>query len=603
MEPQELNTSDYLKGIVSNLPEKPGIYQYLNSEGTIIYVGKAKNLKRRVYSYFSKEHEPGKTRILVSKIADIRYIVVNTEEDALLLENNLIKKYKPRYNVLLKDDKTYPSICVSNEYFPRVYKTRRIIRDGSTYYGPYSYAPSMNALLDLVKHLYPIRTCHLNLTPENIRAGKFKVCLEYHIKNCAGPCVGLMAHNEYLKNIAEVKEILKGNTQEISKTLFDKMQELASELKFEEAHKIKEKYELIENYRAKSEVVSSILHNIDVFSIADDDKSAFINYLHITNGSINQAFTFEYKKRLDETTEELLSLGIIEMRERYKSLSREIIVPFELDMELNNVTFTVPQRGDKKKLLELSQMNVKQYKVDRLKQAEKLNPEQRSIRIMKKMQSDFHMKELPMHVECFDNSNIQGAFPVASCVVFKKAKPSKKDYRHFNIKTVEGPNDFASMEEIVYRRYKRLLDEEQALPQLVIVDGGKGQLSSAQKIFTELNLTGRITLIGIAKKLEEIFFPGDPYPLYLDKNSESLKVIQHLRDEAHRFGITFHRNKRSKGQTKSALDELKGIGEKTKTALLKEFKSVKRIQEASLEEVSAIVGEAKAKIIHDNLRK
>jgi len=603
MEPQELNTSDYLKGIVSNLPEKPGIYQYLNSEGTIIYVGKAKNLKRRVYSYFSKEHEPGKTRILVSKIADIRYIVVNTEEDALLLENNLIKKYKPRYNVLLKDDKTYPSICVSNEYFPRVYKTRRVVRDGSTYYGPYSHLPSMYALLDLVKHLYPIRTCHLNLTPENIRAGKFKVCLEYHIKNCAGPCVGLMTHDEYLKNIAEVKEILKGNTQEISKALFDKMQELASELKFEEAHKIKEKYELIENYRAKSEVVSSILHNIDVFSIADDDKSAFINYLHITNGSINQAFTFEYKKRLNETTEELLSLGIIEMRERYKSLSKEIIVPFEIDIELNGVTFTVPQRGDKKKLLELSQMNVKQYKVDRLKQAEKLNPEQRSIRIMKKMQSDFQMKELPMHIECFDNSNIQGAYPVASCVVFKKAKPSKKDYRHFNIKTVEGPNDFASMEEIVYRRYKRLLDEEQPLPQLVIVDGGKGQLSSAQKIFTELNLTGRVTLIGIAKKLEEIFFPGDPYPLYLDKNSESLKVIQHLRDEAHRFGITFHRNKRSKGQTKSALDELKGIGEKTKTALLKEFKSVKRIQEASFEEVSAIVGEAKAKIIHNNLRK
>lgn len=603
MEPQELNTSDYLKGIVQNLPEGPGIYQYLNSEGTIIYVGKAKNLKRRVYSYFSKEHEPGKTRILVSKIADIRYIVVNTEEDALLLENNLIKKYKPRYNVLLKDDKTYPSICVSNEYFPRVFKTRRIIRDGSTYYGPYSHAPSMNALLDLVKHLYPIRTCHLNLTPENIRAGKFKVCLEYHIKNCAGPCVGLMTHDEYLKNIAEVKEILKGNTQEISKSLFQKMQDLAMDLKFEEAQKAKEKYELIENYRAKSEVVSSILHNIDVFSIADDEKSAFINYLHITNGSINQAFTFEYKKRLNETTEELLSLGIIEMRERYKSLSREIIVPFEMDIELNNVVFTVPQRGDKKKLLELSQMNVKQYKVDRLKQAEKLNPEQRSIRIMKKMQSDFHLKGLPMHIECFDNSNIQGAYPVASCVVFKKAKPSKKDYRHFNIKTVEGPNDFASMEEIVYRRYKRLLEEEQPLPQLVIVDGGKGQLSSAQKIFNELNLTGRVTLIGIAKKLEEIFFPGDPYPLYLDKNSESLKVIQHLRDEAHRFGITFHRNKRSKGQTTSALDEIKGIGEKTKTALLKEFKSVKRIQEASIEELSAIVGEAKAKNILDNLSK
>lgn len=603
MEPQELNTSDYLKGIVSNLPEGPGIYQYLNSEGTIIYVGKAKNLKRRVYSYFSKEHEPGKTRILVSKIADIRYVVVNSEEDALLLENNLIKKYKPRYNVLLKDDKTYPSICVSNEYFPRIFKTRRVIRDGSTYYGPYSYLPSMYALLDLIKHLYPIRTCHLNLTPENIRAGKFKVCLEYHIKNCAGPCVGLMSHDEYLKNIGEIKEILKGNTQEISKTLFQKMQDLAMDLKFEEAQKMKEKYELIENYRAKSEIVSSVLHNIDVFSIADDEKSAFINYLHITNGSINQAFTFEYKKRLNETPEELLSLGIIEMRERYKSLSKEIIVPFEMGIELKDVTFTIPQRGDKKKLLDLSLMNVKQYKVDRLKQAEKLNPEQRSIRIMKKMQSDFHLKDLPMHIECFDNSNIQGAYPVASCVVFKKAKPSKKDYRHFNIKTVEGPNDFASMEEVVYRRYKRLLDKGQPLPQLVIVDGGKGQLSSAQKIFNELDLFGRVTLIGIAKKLEEIFFPNDPYPLYLDKNSESLKVIQHLRDEAHRFGITFHRNKRSKGQTKSALDEIKGIGEKTKTALLKEFKSVKRIQEASLEELSAIVGEAKAKNILENLRK
>ncbi len=603
MEPQELNASDYLKGIVSNLPEGPGIYQYLNSEGTIIYVGKAKNLKRRVYSYFSKEHEPGKTRILVSKIADIRYIVVNTEEDALLLENNLIKKYKPRYNVLLKDDKTYPSICVSNEYFPRIFKTRRVIRDGSSYYGPYSHLPSMHALLDLVKHLYPIRTCHLNLIPENIRAGKFKVCLEYHLKNCAGPCVGLYSHNDYMKNIAEIKEIFKGNTQEISRILFQEMQNLAKELKFEEAQKVKNRYDLIENYRAKSEVVSSVLHNIDVFSIADDEKSAFINYLHITNGSINQAFTFEYKKKLNETPEELLSLGIVEMRERYKSLSKEIIVPFEMEMQLNEIVFTVPQRGDKKKLLDLSLMNVKQYKVDRLKQAEKLNPEQRSIRIMKKIQSDLHLKELPMHIECFDNSNIQGAYPVASCVVFKKAKPSKKDYRHFNIKTVEGPNDFASMEEVVYRRYKRLLDEDQPLPQLVIVDGGKGQLSSAQKIFTELNLFGKITLIGIAKRLEEIFFPNDPYPIYLDKNSESLKVIQHLRDEAHRFGITFHRNKRSKGQTTSALDEIKGIGEKTKTALFKEFKSVKRIKEASFEEIAAIVGDAKAKNILENLSK
>lgn len=603
MEPVELNASDYLKGIVSNLPEGPGIYQYLNSEGTIIYVGKAKNLKRRVYSYFSKEHEPGKTRVLVSKIADIRYIVVNTEEDALLLENNLIKKYKPRYNVLLKDDKTYPSICVSNEYFPKVFKTRRVVRNGGSFYGPYSHAPSMNAVLALIKRLYPIRTCHLNLSPENIRTGKFKVCLEYHIKNCKGPCVGLQSHDDYLKNIAEIKEILKGNTGEISKTLFDEMQRLAMDLKFEEAQKVKEKYELIDGYRAKSEIVNAILHNIDVFSIADDEQSAFINYLHITNGSINQAFTFEYKKRLKETSQELLALGIVEMRERYKSLSREIIVPFEMDIELNNVVFTVPQRGDKKKLLELSEMNVKQYKVDRLKQAEKLNPEQRGVRIMKKMQSDLHLKELPIHIECFDNSNIQGAYPVASCVVFKMGKPAKKDYRHFNIKTVEGPNDFASMEEIVYRRYKRLLDENQPLPQLVIVDGGKGQLSSAQKIFNELNLFGRITLIGIAKRLEEIFFPDDPYPIYLDKNSESLKVIQHLRDEAHRFGITFHRNQRSKGQTVSALDQIKGIGEKTRTALLKEFKSVKRIKEASLEELTAVVGEAKAKNILANLSK
>lgn len=603
MEPMELNASDYLKGIVSNLPERPGIYQYLNSEGTIIYVGKAKNLKRRVYSYFSKEHEPGKTRVLVSKIADIRYIVVNTEEDALLLENNLIKKYKPRYNVLLKDDKTYPSICISNEYFPKVFKTRKVERSGGLFFGPYSHAPSMNAVLALIKQLYPIRTCHLNLSPENIRSGKFKVCLEYHIKNCKGPCVGLQSHDDYLKNIAEIKEILKGNTGEISKTLFDEMQHLAMDLKFEEAQKVKEKYELIDNYRAKSEIVNAILHNIDVFSIADDEQSAFINYLHITNGSVNQAFTFEYKKRLNETSQELLAMGIIEMRERYKSLSREIIVPFEMDIELNNVAFTVPQRGDKKKLLELSEMNVKQYKVDRLKQAEKLNPEQRSMRIMKKMQSDLHLKELPTHIECFDNSNIQGAYPVASCVVFKMGKPAKKDYRHFNIKTVEGPNDFASMEEIVYRRYKRLLDENQPLPQLVIVDGGKGQLSSAQKIFNELNLFGRITLIGIAKRLEEIFFPNDPYPIYLDKNSESLKVIQHLRDEAHRFGITFHRNQRSKGQTVSALDQIKGIGEKTKTALLKEFKSVKRIKEASLEELTAVVGEAKAKNILANLSK
>ena len=495
---QELKTSEYLKGIVSNLPEKPGIYQYLNAEGTIIYVGKAKNLKRRVYSYFSKEHQPGKTRVLVSKIADIRYIVVNSEEDALLLENNLIKKYKPRYNVLLKDDKTYPSICVQNEYFPRVFKTRRIIRNGSSYYGPYSHSPSMHAVLDLIKHLYPLRTCNLNLSPENIRAGKFNVCLEYHIKNCAGPCIGLQSQEEYLKNIAEIKEILKGNTQEISRLLYQRMQDLAAEMKFEEAQKVKEKYALIENYRSKSEVVSSVLHNIDVFSIEEDgEKSAFINYLHITNGAINQAFTFEYKKKLNETKEELLTLGIIEMRERYKSASREIIVPFDIEIELNDVTFTIPQRGDKKKLLELSLLNVKQYKADRMKQAEKLNPEQRSMRLMKEIQQELHLDRLPMQIECFDNSNIQGTDAVAACVVFKKAKPSKSDYRKYNIKTVVGADDYASMKEVVRRRYQRAIEEESPLPDLIITDGGKGQMEVVRQVMEELQLD--IPIAGLAK--------------------------------------------------------------------------------------------------------
>ena len=495
----ENKTNEYLKGIVANLPEKPGIYQYLNAEGTIIYVGKAKNLKKRVYSYFSKEHEPGKTRVLVSKIADIRYIVVNTEEDALLLENNLIKKYKPRYNVLLKDDKTYPSICVQNEYFPRIFRTRKIIRNGSSYYGPYSHIPSMYAVLDLIKHLYPLRTCSLNLTPENIRAGKFNVCLEYHIKNCAGPCIGLQSQEEYLKNIDEIKEILKGNTQEISRMLLEKMQTLAGEMKFEEAQKIKEKYLLIENYRSKSEVVSAVLHNIDVFSIEEDDSnSAFINYLHITNGAINQAFTFEYKKKLNESKEELLTLGIIEMRERYKSRSREIIVPFELDLELNNVVFTVPQRGDKKKLLDLSILNVKQYKADRMKQAEKLNPEQRSMRLMKEIQQELHLERPPLQIECFDNSNIQGSDAVAACVVFKKAKPSKKDYRKYNIKTVVGPDDYASMKEVVKRRYQRAIEESSPLPDLIITDGGKGQMEVVREVIEdELGLN--IPIAGLAK--------------------------------------------------------------------------------------------------------
>ncbi len=601
---QKTQTSEYLKGIVANLPEGPGIYQYLNAEGVIIYVGKAKNLKRRVYSYFSKEHEPGKTRVLVSKIADIRYIVVNSEEDALLLENNLIKKYKPRYNVLLKDDKTYPSICVQNEYFPRIFKTRKIIRNGSSYYGPYSHIPSMNAVLDLIKHLYPLRTCNLNLSPENIRAGKFNVCLEYHIKNCAGPCIGLQSQEEYLKNISEIKEILKGNTQDISRMLFQQMQELAADMKFEEAQKIKEKYTLIENYRSKSEVVSSILHNIDVFSIEEDENnSAFINYLHITNGAINQAFTFEYKKRLNESKEELLRLGIIEMRERYKSLSREIIVPFEIEMELNNVVFTVPQRGDKKKLLELSQLNVKQYKADRLKQAEKLNPEQRSMRLMKEIQQELHLDRPPLQIECFDNSNIQGSDAVAACVVFKKAKPSKQDYRKYIIKTVEGPDDYASMKEVVRRRYQRAINEESALPDLIITDGGKGQMEAVRQVMEELHLT--IPIAGLAKdrkhRTSELLFGFPPQTIGLKQHSPLFKLLEQIQDEVHRFAITFHRDKRSKRQVASVLDTIKGIGEKTKTALLKEFKSVKRIKEASLEEISAITGEAKAKIIKEAL--
>lgn len=601
---QELKTSEYLKGIVSNLPEKPGIYQYLNAEGTIIYVGKAKNLKRRVYSYFSKEHQPGKTRVLVSKIADIRYIVVNSEEDALLLENNLIKKYKPRYNVLLKDDKTYPSICVQNEYFPRVFKTRRIIRNDSSYYGPYSHAPSMHAVLDLIKHLYPLRTCSLNLSPENIRAGKFNVCLEYHIKNCAGPCIGLQSQEEYLKNISEIKEILKGNTQEISKMLYQQMQDLAAEMKFEEAQKVKEKYALIENYRSKSEVVSSVLHNIDVFSIEEDgEKSAFINYLHITNGAINQAFTFEYKKKLNETKEELLTLGIIEMRERYKSASREIIVPFDIEMELNNVTFTIPQRGDKKKLLELSLLNVKQYKADRMKQAEKLNPEQRSMRLMKEIQQELHLDRLPMQIECFDNSNIQGTDAVAACVVFKKAKPSKNDYRKYNIKTVVGADDYASMKEVVRRRYQRVLEEESPLPDLIITDGGKGQMEVVRQVMEELQLD--IPIAGLAKdrkhRTSEVLFGFPPQTIGIKQHSPLFRLLEQIQDEVHRFAITFHRDKRSKRQVSSALDSIKGIGEKTKTLLLKEFKSVKRIKEASMEEVATVIGESKAKIVKEGL--
>ncbi len=600
MDNSDLNANEYLRGIVLNLPEKPGIYQYLNSEGTIIYVGKAKNLKKRVYSYFNKNHEPGKTRVLVSKIVDIRYIVVNSEEDALLLENNLIKKYKPRYNVLLKDDKTYPSICVQNEYFPRVFKTRKIIRNGSSYYGPYSHLPSMYALLDLIKHLYPIRTCSLNLSPENIKIGKYNVCLEYHIKNCAGPCIGLQTHDEYMRNIAEIKEILKGNTSEISKAIFQKMNELATELKFEEAQILKRKYDLIENYRSKSEVVSSTLHNVDVFSIEEDgERAAFINYLHITNGAINQAFTFEYKKRLGETKEELLELGIIEMRERYKSLSPEIIIPFKIEMNLNNVLFTIPQRGDKKKLLDLSILNVKQYKVDRMKQAEKLNPEQRSLKLMKEIQLLLKLDRPPLHIECFDNSNIQGSDAVAACVVFKRIKPSKKEYRKYIIKTVEGADDYASMKEVVKRRYERLREENASLPDLIITDGGKGQMEAVRKALEEINI--RIPIAGLAKdkkhRTSEFLYGFPVQTIGLKQGTPLFKLFEQIQDEVHRFAITFHRQKRSKRQLASTLDDIKGIGQKTKQLLLVNLKSVKRIKESTLEELIPIIGKAKAEIV------
>ena len=606
MKQEETPINEYLKGIVSNLPESPGIYQYLNSEGTIIYVGKAKNLKRRVSSYFNREHPNGKTRLLVRKITDIKYIVVNSEEDALLLENNLIKKYKPRYNVLLKDDKTYPSICVSNEYFPRVFKTRNIVRNGSIYYGPYSHIPSMNALLDLIKKLYPLRTCHHALTPENIRNGKFEVCLEYHIKNCKGPCIGKQTHENYLRDIDEIKKILKGDTQIVCDLLMDEMKALAGEMKFEEAQQIKEKYDLIENYRSRSEVVSRIIHNVDVFSIEMDEKSAYINYLHIANGCINQAFTFEYKKQLNETKEELLQLGIVEMRERYQSKSHEIIVPFDVDLQLSNTVFTIPQRGEKKHLLELSIKNVKQYKVDRLKQSEKLNPEQKNTRILKEIQEQLHLPKIPVHIECFDNSNIQGSDAVAACVVFKMGKPCKNEYRKFIIKTVEGPDDYASMKEVVRRRYTRAIDENAPLPDLIITDGGKGQMEVVREVIED-ELKLNIPIAGLAKdnkhRTSELLYGFPPMTIGVKQNTSLFHLLENIQNEVHRFAITFHRDKRSKSQIDSVLDHIPGIGDKRKSALLKAFKSVTRIKKASLEEIAGIVGLKAAKNIKEILKE
>lgn len=599
-------SAEHIKSILAVIPEKPGCYQYFDSNGTIIYVGKAKNLKRRVSSYFNKEHDSNKTKVLVKQIRDIKYIVVDTEEDALLLENNLIKQYRPRYNVLLKDDKTYPSIVVKNEYFPRVYQTRNIVRDGSRYYGPYPSVYTAKLMLQLIKELYPIRTCKHSLTPESIREGKYKVCLEYHIKRCKGPCEGLQTMEEYQQNISEIKEILRGNISQVSKLLYDEMQKLAAELKFEEAQKVKLKYEAIENYRSKSTVVPPMLHNLDVFSITENDNSAYINYMHIGNGAIVQAYTFEYKKRLEETKEELLALGIVEMRERFKSRAKEIIVPFEIDIEMEGVSFTIPQRGDKKKLLELSEMNGKQYKIDKLKQAEKLNPEQRNTRLLKEIQDALHLPKLPVHIECFDNSNIQGSDAVAACVVFKMAKPSKNDYRKYNIKTVVGPDDYASMKEVVRRRYSRAKEENLPMPDLIITDGGKGQMEVVRSVIEdELNLN--IPIAGLAKdgkhRTAELLFGFPPVTVGMQLNSPLFHLLTRMQDEVHRFAITFHKDKRSKNQTRSELDTIKGVGEKTKTALLKHFKSVKRIKEASIEDLKEVVGEAKAKVIKESLSK
>ena len=598
-------TEKHIKMILSILPDKPGCYQYFDDKGTIIYVGKAKNLKRRVSSYFNKEHDSNKTRVLVKQIRDIKYIVVNTEEDALLLENNLIKQYRPRYNVMLKDDKTYPSITVKNEYFPRIFQTRNIVKDGSQYYGPYPSVYTAKVMLQMLKELYPLRTCKYPLTPESIAAGKYEVCLEYHIKRCKGPCVGLQSMEEYQQNISEIKEILRGNISQISKLLYEEMQVLAGELKFEEAQKITEKYEVIENYRAKSTVVTPMLHNIDVFSFAENEKSAYINFMHIGNGAIVQAYTFEYKKRLDETKEELLSLGIVEMRDRFKSTAREIIVPFEMEMELGNVTFTVPQRGDKKKLLELSEMNVKQFKVDRLKQAEKLNPEQRSTRILKEVQDALHLPKLPIHIECFDNSNIQGSDAVAACVVFKMAKPSKKDYRKYIIKTVVGPDDYASMKEVVRRRYQRAVNEGSPLPDLILTDGGKGQMEVVREVIQdELHLD--IPIAGLAKdgkhRTSELLFGFPPVTVGMPIQSQMFRFFTQIQDEVHRFAITFHKDKRSKSQTRSELDSINGIGEKTKVLLLRHYKSVKKIREASFDELKELIGEAKTKALINGLK-
>jgi len=591
---------DQLIPVIKTLPGKPGIYQYFDKDGKILYVGKAKHLKKRVSSYFNKElSQSGKLRVLVGKIAEIRHIVVDTELDALLLESNLIKKYQPRYNVMLKDDKTFPWICIKKEPFPRIFSTRHVLKDGSLYFGPYASVKMMKTLLDLIRQLYPLRTCKYKLTEENIRNKKYKVCLEYHLDNCLGPCEGLQSVDDYEQTISEIRDIIKGNINAVIGQLKDLMKEYAAELKFEKAQVVKERLELLEKYQSKSTVVNPKIEHADVFSISSDTEAGYVNYIKVVNGAIVQSHTVELRKKLDETDEELLLHSVVELRNRFKSSAKELILPMKLPNDLPEVMITIPQRGDKKHLLELSQRNCKFYKLEKEKQLELVDPERHTNRIMARMQKDLRMKVEPRHIECFDNSNIQGDFPVAAMVYFKNGKPDKKEYRHFNIKTVEGPNDFASMEEVVYRRYKRLLDEDKQLPQLIIVDGGKGQLSSAVQSLDKLKLRGKISIIGIAKKLEELYYPDDSLPLYLDKKSETLKVIQQLRDEAHRFGITHHRKRLEKGTMKSILTEIDGIGYNYAQKLLWKFKSVKNIQKASLSEIQETIGKVKGKIVFD----
>lgn len=597
----KVEKSQQLKEKISILPDTPGCYLYYDAAGTVIYVGKAKNLKRRVSSYFNRTHDSVRTNLLVRAIADMKYIVVPTEGDALNLENSLIKEYKPRYNVLLKDDKSYPWIVVTKEHYPRVFLTRTRIKDGSKYFGPYTNTGIAKAVLNLIRELYPVRTCRHAITPDFINKGKGRLCLEYHLKNCLGCCTGQISPEKYADMIDHVKQILRGETQELLDYLKLEMERLSEELRFEEAQMLKEKYQLVERYQSKSVIVSQTLDDIDVFGIDDDNTDVYVNYMHVRRGAIVRSITLQYKRRLEESIEQILSYAIVEAKEKFNLEYDEIIVPVMPDMEMPGVSFIIPQRGDKLKLLQVSTHNARQNKVDSLKMMEKHNPEQRVERTLERMKSDFRLSELPRHIECFDNSNIQGTNPVASCVVFKNAKPSKRDYRHFNIKTVEGPDDFASMKEVLTRRYTRLMEEGEGLPQLIVVDGGKGQLSAAVEALDDMGLRGTIAVVGIAKRLEEIYFPGDSIPLYIDKNSESLRIVQHLRDEAHRFGITHHRNRRSKGQIISELDEIKGIGDKTQTALLQHFKSVKRLKEASIDRIAEITGPARASIIYSAL--